>query len=278
MVTWQRKYLRERDGDHCTICGKRQEELSQILEVEHVNGNPADNRDFNLRLACKSCNQKNRWKLYRERIRRQRPERTQTSEFVAKLKRMHDAKVARGKSGATLGGNGSGPANNVPPIIDLTKMNLDGSEAQRNNPKLELEKSQHGDHSTGGEGGNVSDAATGFNDGGIEGRYNDNAVNASAWPKEMRVSREKEPEYANWLWDQLLILDGGLRFQPKALTVHDAIFAGAQAVGISPNTTKRYLMKLVSFEGPFRIGEGPNGHQEIQLREDYIEWAKEVHG
>jgi hypothetical protein len=268
VIYWQRRYLITRDGEHCAICGKSQAELRHVLEVEHINGNSNDNRDFNLRLACKSCNQVWRWRLYHERIKTQRPVRSPTSEFIRQVKEKHEQKVAYGKSGYTEGGNSPEPTINQPPIIDLSKMGSEHTTTDKESiDKLRKEPSVSGVSSIVGEGEQRTDAATGLDNDGIEGRYANDAVNVSQESKEMQIAREKEPEYAKWIWEQLMTKDNYGNW--KTLTVHDAIYAGAQAVGISPNTTKRYLLKLVSYEGPFEIGEGPRGHQEVRVREGY---------
>jgi hypothetical protein len=53
---WQRRFLAERDGDKCAICGVEGRE--KLLVVHHVDSNPENNDPANLKLLCQSCNVK----------------------------------------------------------------------------------------------------------------------------------------------------------------------------------------------------------------------------
>ena len=74
---------------------------------------------------------------------------------------------------------------------------------------------------------------------------------------ELRISKEKEPEYFAWLFENVERKNG--------LTFFDAVYEGADRVGISPVTARRYLYKKLATE--LRLGDGSRGHKRILYRE-----------
>jgi len=51
---WIYLYLVERDGSKCSICGIKEKEIKH--EIDHIDGNPANQNNLNLRILCHSCN------------------------------------------------------------------------------------------------------------------------------------------------------------------------------------------------------------------------------
>lgn len=73
---------------------------------------------------------------------------------------------------------------------------------------------------------------------------------------ELKIALDKEPQYFAWLLDNV-DRQGGLTFW-------DALYEGADRIGISPVTARRYLMKKLATT--FKLGPGPRGHKLIQWR------------
>ncbi len=76
---------------------------------------------------------------------------------------------------------------------------------------------------------------------------------------EMRAAEFFEPPFTEWLMATLR--------QRGHLTYKDAADAGAQVVGCNPMTTRRYLDKLCSFEGPCEIVPDAMNRRVVVLRE-----------
>ena len=73
---------------------------------------------------------------------------------------------------------------------------------------------------------------------------------------ELKIALDKEPQYVAWLYENV--------DRPSGLTFWDALYEGADRVGISPVTARRYLMKKLATT--FKLGPGPRGHKLIQWR------------
>jgi hypothetical protein len=52
---WVRLWLASRDGKNCRNCGAVPDSPHQ-LDIDHIDGNPANSSPANLRLLCRSCN------------------------------------------------------------------------------------------------------------------------------------------------------------------------------------------------------------------------------
>jgi len=71
----------------------------------------------------------------------------------------------------------------------------------------------------------------------------DNQIEDGVTSAEVSINREKEPAFRKWLFDRVM--------GRKPLYTEEAIYAGAEAVGCSPQTTRRYLAKAVSAAGNY---------------------------
>jgi hypothetical protein len=133
------EHLDQTDGHKCSLC-----RATGRLELDHINGDPSDNRLTNFRWLCKSCN------LAARRLSR-----------------------------------------------------------------------------TTGLGECVSD----------------NQIEDGVTSAEISINREKEPAYRKWLFERVN--------QRQPLYTDEAIYAGAEAIGCNPETTRRYLGKAVSAAGAY---------------------------
>ncbi len=78
-------------------------------------------------------------------------------------------------------------------------------------------------------------------------------------PAQMRANDQYEPKFREWLTEQL--------FKKTHITKADAIGGGAFVTGANTQTITRYLVPLVSFEGPFEIVNDLLGAEVIRVRE-----------
>ncbi len=76
---------------------------------------------------------------------------------------------------------------------------------------------------------------------------------------QMRANDQYEPKFREWLTEQL--------FKKTHITKADAIGGGAFVTGANTQTITRYLVPLVSFEGPFEIVNDLVGAEVIRVRE-----------
>ena len=81
---------------------------------------------------------------------------------------------------------------------------------------------------------------------------------ADGMPATLKIAMDKEPLYVDWLYDNI--------DRPKGLTFSDAIYEGADRIGISPVTARRYLLKKLATT--FKLGPGARGHKLIQWKPD----------
>jgi hypothetical protein len=178
---WVYRYLVLRDGEKCALCGKapatqNHSSATQYLEIDHLNGNPADNDPDNLRLLCKACN-------------------------IAERNRSH-----------------SYSAKNV---CVQNRLRAEG------NPTTRITKE---------------------------------AVDYSQGSSEMQANFLFETDFRRWIL--------GLIKEQGFIRKSDAISAGAEVVGCSPATARRYLSKLTSLVGPLKEQKDMLGGLNIILKEE----------
>jgi len=73
-------------------------------------------------------------------------------------------------------------------------------------------------------------------------------------PPELRVKRDKTPQFDNWIYDNIG-RNGGLTFW-------EAEYEGSGFIGLSPVTAKRRIYQLLGMH-IIQFGEGPRGHRKI---------------
>jgi len=223
---WQYMYLSERDGELCAVCGKGPEEVR--LEIDHVDGDPNNNAPENIRFLCHRCNLKELWKRIKAKIKTQPSEKPPISELLSPSASM----------------SGGGAEREIITKHDLSNADLPPEAIQ----KIACERDE-----------NVSEIRS------VEGRRSERMLDVYRESPELRISREKEPEFRRKCLEYVLRAEG--------FTVHQAIYELAEEISLSPITCRRYLEKLTSAVGPLKIGEsGPRGHQVLLLREEY--WEK----
>jgi len=62
---------------------------------------------------------------------------------------------------------------------------------------------------------------------------------------EIEIARDAEPRYRKWLFERT--------GKAEPLYAQEAIYGGAEVIGISPVTARRYLGKVTSPQGPYWI-------------------------
>lgn len=77
-------------------------------------------------------------------------------------------------------------------------------------------------------------------------------------PPEMEKNRRTEPKFRQWLFGKVLA-SGKIAYE-------EALNAGAEYVGASTETVKRYLRKMTSSEGNYVILNDANGYPYIHLK------------
>lgn len=78
-----------RDGWRCAVCAASSTEVR--LEIDHVDGDPANWAPENLRILCHRDNVKEYWRRIKERTRLQPPPRTTPSEVLAQAEQLNQS-------------------------------------------------------------------------------------------------------------------------------------------------------------------------------------------
>ena len=63
---------------------------------------------------------------------------------------------------------------------------------------------------------------------------------------EIEINQDAEPRYRHWLKDRT-------KRTSRPLYLQEAVYGGAEAIGISPITSRRYLAKATSPQGDFLL-------------------------
>lgn len=79
---------------------------------------------------------------------------------------------------------------------------------------------------------------------------------------ELKINRIKEPAFRKWLVDQLLVNPD----YSEGILSRDVIYGGAEKFSCSPNTTRRYLEKMISSEGIFCQTRNARGDSIIRFK------------
>lgn len=85
---------------------------------------------------------------------------------------------------------------------------------------------------------------------------------------EMMVNRSKEPYFRKWVHG-IIEVEGKLEWD-------EAVESGAEFVGVSIPTTRRYLKKMVSKSGDYILGPGKNGGTYLYDKQKVQEQKKEI--
>jgi len=95
------------------------------------------------------------------------------------------------------------------------------------------------------------------------------------WPShagtEIEINHSAEPKYRQWIKERTT------RWS-KPLYYEEAIYGGAESVGISPTTTRRYLAKMTSPQGDFllvRITEQGRNLRQIVYKRSLLKQRQE---
>lgn len=81
---------------------------------------------------------------------------------------------------------------------------------------------------------------------------------------ELQINKAKEPDYRSWVMGELLL--------NQAMSVKEAIYGGAEKLELSPITTRRYLQKMLSPQGPLMVSGGKNEGYSVRIKNEY--WAQ----
>ena len=78
-------------------------------------------------------------------------------------------------------------------------------------------------------------------------------------PPEMQANRRMEPLFRQWLFKKWMV--------NKSIRKDEAITAGAEHIGASTETTRRYVAKMTSSEGNYAIRKDALGYEYIHFKE-----------
>ena len=241
-----------RDGEKCAACGwtygdrptkiQKQhplpEGVDQRLQLNHIDGNPANNRSWNWNLLCRTCNL---WDGMERQL-------LGTTARTTPRTTARDAAAGNGERGNGGQATGGATARGGVDRASEREMGAEGS----------------------GERGRVAKR----NRKGIDTDRNGAAAEkkmrgSSTWIVRQQVPyREGEPSMqANSIFEPrvtLYLLEQTGRRGHWSLK--EARAAAAEYVGCSPQTVERYLTKLTSIEGPFQIVIDVAGERVLTFR------------
>lgn len=87
--------------------------------------------------------------------------------------------------------------------------------------------------------------------------------------EELRINRRAEPAYNRWVW---FLLCDHKKKEVRSIPYTRAISGGAQVVKVSPMTTRRYLDKLISDDGPLKEFTDDLGVRTVTIKHEKIPW------